>query len=48
CFWADPRVEGKYVFLIDDVVTTGSTLREAKKTLVEAGAVNVYAITVAH
>lgn len=48
CFEANPQVDGKYIILIDDVVTTGSTLSEAKKTLVEVGARNVYAFTIAH
>jgi ComF family protein len=48
CFEADPRVDGKYVILIDDVVTTGSTLLEARKTLLEAGARDVFAFTIAH
>lgn len=48
CFEADARVEGKYIFLIDDVVTTGSTLREARKTLLEKGAGDVFAFTIAH
>lgn len=48
CFEADPRVEGKYIILIDDVVTTGSTLSEAKDTLLSAGARKVLAFTIAH
>lgn len=48
CFSADPRVLGKYVILIDDVTTTGSTLNEAKQTLLQRGVKNVYAFTVAH
>lgn len=48
CFAADSRVEGKFVILIDDVVTTGATLSEAKKTLLEKGARDVYAFTIAH
>lgn len=48
CFRADERVSGKYVFLIDDVVTTGSTLREARKTLLSMGSVDVFAFTIAH
>ncbi len=48
CFKADERIAGKYVFLIDDVVTTGSTLNEAKKTLLGVGAVDVFGFTIAH
>lgn len=47
-FWADPRVAGKYIFLVDDVVTTGSTLSEARNTLLIAGAKDVFAVTIAH
>ncbi len=47
-FEADSRVWNKYIILIDDVVTTGSTLSEARKTLLEAGAKEVYAFTIAH
>lgn len=36
------------IVLLDDVTTTGSTLREARKALVGAGARNVIAITLAH
>ncbi len=48
CFGADPRIEGKIIILIDDVVTTGSTLSEARKILLEAGARDVFAFTIAH
>ncbi len=48
CFEARPEVEGKYIILIDDVVTTGSTLSEARKTLLESGARDVFAFTIAH
>ena len=41
-------VSGKSVLLVDDVWTTGSTLNEAAKTLLAAGAVRVFAYTVAH
>ncbi|OHA99819.1 MAG: hypothetical protein A3E93_01150 [Candidatus Zambryskibacteria bacterium RIFCSPHIGHO2_12_FULL_43_12b] len=38
----------KTIILIDDVTTTGSTLREAKKTLESVGAKKVLAFTIAH
>lgn len=38
----------KNIILLDDVVTTGSTLNEAKETLLKNGAKNVLAIAVAH
>lgn len=48
CFEANLSIEGKYIFLIDDVVTTGSTLKEAKKALINSGARDVFAFTIAH
>ncbi len=48
CFRADPRVKGKYIILIDDVVTTGSTLSEARDTLLSSGAKDILGFTVAH
>lgn len=42
--WA---VEGKKLILVDDVITTGSTLRECGRTLKAAGAAGIYAVTCA-
>ncbi|MCF7834083.1 MAG: hypothetical protein K9L98_00960 [Candidatus Pacebacteria bacterium] len=42
------KVQSKNIILIDDVVTTGATLSEAKKILLKAGAKNVFAFTLAH
>ncbi len=47
-FEANSQVEGKYIILIDDVVTTGSTLNEARKELLKKGAGDVFAFTIAH
>ncbi len=41
-------VYGAHILLIDDIVTTGATLIEAKRVLKEAGAKTVTALTVAH
>lgn len=41
-------IQNKNIILLDDVVTTGSTLKEAKETLLKNGAKNVLAIAVAH
>ena len=42
------RVKGKVVMLFDDVVTTGASLAEARKTLLKAGAKEVICIALAH
>ena len=39
------KLKGKSVVLIDDVKTTGSTLRECAKVLQKAGVVNIYTLT---
>jgi ComF family protein len=41
-------VAGRWVILVDDVVTTGATLGACATVLYEAGAVAVSALTVAH
>ncbi len=40
-------VEGRWAILVDDVATTGATLRACAETLYEAGALAVSALTVA-
>lgn len=46
-FQTTPNILGKSVLLIDDVVTSGSTLREAAKVLKKGGAKEVAAIVFA-
>lgn len=41
-------IKNKNIILIDDVLTTGATLTEAKKTLKQFGAKKVIAFTIAH
>lgn len=41
------KIAGKTLILVDDVFTTGATLRECSRTLVEAGAREVRALTIA-
>lgn len=46
---SDPRcVSGRDVILVDDVVTTGATLREARETLLRAGVRRITALVIAH
>ena len=40
-------IEGKQILIIDDIYTTGSTIRHASKVLKEAGAVRVISLTIA-
>jgi competence protein ComFC len=41
------RIRGRVIVLVDDVTTTGATLRECARVLLEAGAKEVRAITLA-
>lgn len=45
CFAVQGDVRGAKILLVDDILTTGATLDEAAKTLRQAGAKSVYALT---
>jgi ComF family protein len=47
-FRCDERVNGRRVLLVDDVLTTGVTLRECARTLRRSGAASVWALTFCH
>lgn len=44
----DDKIRGRTVIIIDDVITTGATIEEARRVLLKAGARVVYGVTVAH
>ena len=46
-FAVEGKLEGQSIFVIDDVMTTGSTLDEAARVLKKAGAVHVHNLIVA-
>lgn len=43
-----PLIEGRDIIIVDDLITTGATLNEARKTLEKGGARKIIAITIAH
>lgn len=45
CFKVQGDVQNAKILLVDDILTTGATLDEAAKTLKQAGAKSVYALT---
>lgn len=42
------KLKGRNIILIDDILTTGATLSEARRTLRDAGARKIIAFTIAH
>jgi len=47
-FTADPQiVAGKNLLIVDDVITTGATLSECSRAVIEKNAYNVYGVTIA-
>lgn len=47
CISDNHEVIGKRVLLVDDIITTGTTVNECSKVLLQAGAEEVYVVTVA-
>ena len=42
------QIKNKKILLVDDIITTGTTMNHAKKTLLDAGAQNVRGFTLIH
>ena len=42
-----PGAEGKHILLVDDIITSGATLLECARTLMDAGAASVRCVTLA-
>ena len=45
---ARPRVEGRVCVIVDDVLTTGATLKEARRAVLAAGARGVHCVALAY
>lgn len=45
---SDRRIDGHPVLLVDDIVTTGTTVRAAAELLLEAGAAEIYGVALLH
>jgi len=41
------KIKGKSIVLVDDIYTTGSTVNECSRALIDAGAIKVYVLTLA-
>ena len=48
CVSKPNEIKNRDIILLDDIITTGATLREARKVLLTAGARNVIGVTIAH